>query len=468
MTRRLALTLSVATAATALAPATAAAAIPTPTIEFFSPRVAKIGTVVTVRGRHYLPGRGRTTLVFLAPGGPAVFVKADSATRSRLKVRIPSRLLTHFNSGADGQLQRTRFRLRVLARRAGERFTPARSSLTIVPPAGSTGGGGTPPPALPQDCDADGTLDADDMNDDGDLLDDAFERELGTEVCNADSDADGLEDGWEYYAGKDLNLKAVPYPGKRPYPNPLDGSDKNLDFDGDGLTMSDEYRAWTYRGKRFDATQTGSPQASGSPLFYSDGTQKSAPGDSGGQPAFRSADYGVTMFQGPTFQTRVPFESPAYPQALDLDGDGQYSDDERDADADGLTNVDETHYRLNRSTWDGVLTARCDPTVPNYGSKTARDAASDPEFQQEVYWGPYSFDDVVFLEPSFVDPDTDGDTLLDGEDDQDHDDVPNVYELALRCNDPDLGGPTRNVHPFNPCAPKQDQDARACRRYIPL
>ena len=41
-------------------------------------------------------------------------------------------------------------------------------------------------------------------------------------------------DGWEYYAAKDLNNKAVPYPGKRPFPNALDPSDGKS---GDGQRM---------------------------------------------------------------------------------------------------------------------------------------------------------------------------------------------------------------------------------------
>ena len=27
-----------------------------------------------------------------------------------------------------------------------------------------------------------------------------------------------MSDGWEYYAAKDLNIKAAPYPGERPLP----------------------------------------------------------------------------------------------------------------------------------------------------------------------------------------------------------------------------------------------------------
>ena len=46
--------------------------------------------------------------------------------------------------------------------------------------------------------------------------------------CNADSDGDGVEDGYEYQSAVDLNDDEyqqpntfLPYPGKRPYPNAL-------------------------------------------------------------------------------------------------------------------------------------------------------------------------------------------------------------------------------------------------------
>ena len=37
----------------------------------------------------------------------------------------------------------------------------------------------------------------------------------------------------------------MPYPGKRPYPNPLDGTDANTDYDGDSLTLGEEYKLWS-------------------------------------------------------------------------------------------------------------------------------------------------------------------------------------------------------------------------------
>ena len=43
---------------------------------------------------------------------------------------------------------------------------------------------------------------------------------------------------------------------------------------------------------------------------------------------------------------------------------------------------------------------------------------------------------VVYAGVSPIDPDSDGDSLRDGADDQDHDDVPNFRELSRNMADP--------------------------------
>ena len=106
---------------------------------------------------------------------------------------------------------------------------------------------------------------------DHDLLDNGVEAQLKMNACAADSDGDGVEDGYEYKSAIDLNddefqepNTTLPYPGKRPYPNPLDPTDANKDFDGDILTLAEEQSLWRYTGVRtlFDLT-------------YSDGEQYS-------------------------------------------------------------------------------------------------------------------------------------------------------------------------------------------------
>ena len=87
--------------------------------------------------------------------------------------------------------------------------------------------------------------------------------------CNSDSDGDGVQDGYEFKSAQDLNDDEyqqpntyLPYPGKRPYPNPL-FADAGVDYDGDTLTLGEEYRCGRRRHPHAD------------PLYYSDGEQYS-------------------------------------------------------------------------------------------------------------------------------------------------------------------------------------------------
>ena len=121
----------------------------------------------------------------------------------------------------------------------------------------------------------------------------------------------------------------MPYPGKRPFPNALDPSDgdssgapfSQYDFDGDGLTTLEEYRAWRYTGS------TARPRAAGgldleSPLGYSDGTKYSRASAVPGVPAWQCSNYGLSNPSQP------------FPGTYDLHGDARAArDDERDADA---------------------------------------------------------------------------------------------------------------------------------------
>jgi hypothetical protein len=86
-------------------------------------------------------------------------------------------------------------------------------------------------------------------------------------------------------------------------------------------------------------------------------------------------------------------------EVLGEPGYGWLSDDERDEDADGLSNYDELHGRMQPACWNSCY-------------------ADEPPSH------------VAYQGTSAVDADTDGDGVLDGADDQDHDDVPNVMELS--------------------------------------
>lgn len=169
--------------------------------------------------------------------------------------------------------------------------------------------------------------------------------------------------------------------------------------------------------------------------------------------------------------------APTYPDFLSRDGDSVWSDDERDADRDGLSNIVEDHF-FTQSAWNGNLAKCKEPAVKAWEDNDGG-----------AYYG--AFGVRPFAEPKMMDGDTDGDGLLDAEDDQDNDDVPNYSEMDLRCDEdaamvdtdddgePDAPNPsyTPNVHPYNPCAPYGGDRwlpvpgfpmARTCPWYKPL
>jgi hypothetical protein len=449
-----------------------------PVITSISPRSLAIGESLTIRGRHFKRGRFKNTVAFKRSGGATIFVKADKGTTRLLKLTLPARLEKSLMV-RNGETVPTKLSLRVLAARFGKSFTTGSRAPMVFPPkpAQSTD---TPPASNPDgDCDGDGVLNSADADDDNDLLPDNLEATLGTDPCKFDTDGDGVSDGYEYQSAVDLNddeyqgtQSILPAPYKKPYPNPL-FADANVDYDGDSLTLNDEFQLWkAYRD----------PAKGLNDLVYSDGNQYSAYGRdaSGHRPGAligadpedkyrqftawaQSAGYwNITAPLGTRYDAGsalVPVQiddlnldgtvSPAEARWYDTDGDGKLSDDERDEDADGLSNYDEATGQMTANFW-----AKC--------------------YSREK---PYP---VTYAGTSLVDPDTDGDGVRDGADDQDHDDLPNMMELSRfraaypqrtmqgRCN-PATGAtasPTPGkgfVNPFNPCLPYID--SRTCLRH---
>jgi hypothetical protein len=382
-------------AAGLLAPAAANAAtkVAYPSVDSISPRKLAIGDTLTIKGKNLRAGAGKTTVVFQRSGKPAVFVKAISATKRRIALRVPEKLQA-FLVVKDGAATPTAFRLRVLTTRFAKTWTSVSRSPVIAPKAaaGSTPGTGAAPQPTPYElcqlaAKADPAADAD-----KDGLSNGTELGLvnPTDSCNADSDADGMVDGYEYFAAIDLNGTALPYPGKRPWPNPLDGTDGTYDFDGDGISLSQEYTLWKYVGGTFPLTA------------YSDGRQS----------------------------TNGPLPA-AVGNPLDLDADGNLSDDERDADGDGLSNMVEMNLSGTVTWWQKV----------------------------KVYEKEKPYTRAKFVEPVATEPDTDGDGVPDGADDQDHDGFDNVEEMQYPWRNHGL-----RVQPFNPCLP--DPYSLTCSRWL--
>jgi hypothetical protein len=356
----------------------------------------------------------------------------------------------------------TRPQLRVLAGKFSK-FTPKRLS-PVVTGVGDGSGGPGGPGGTPAVCN-------NDSDHDNDLLPNSVELSIGTDPCLADTDTDQMSDGWEYYAAKDLNIKAVPYPGQRPFPNALDPSDggapgatfSNVDFDGDGLTTLEEYRAWRYTGSAFDVNKAGGTDLE-SPLGYSDGTKYSRLNETPSVPGWRGPAYGLAVPGQP------------FPATYNFKGDAAWHDNERDADGDGLANwLEATRGPGHPQWWQGFFGTDAHKAEP-WGQKPATPCGQ--EFGH--------FKERPFAELDLADPDVDGDTLLDGEDDQDNDDVSNIRELyeavydldgdgGFICNalyypsvdmDPGPGNDPRGVNAFNPCAP--DPASRTCAEFKPF
>ena len=392
-------------------------AVVTPAVKSIVPMNAQVGEKLTINGTNFLSGKGKTKVYFLREGGGVAWVPSDSGSKTRLIVTVPEKLIPLLR-GTPENREPTRFQIRLLTKRFGAATKLAKSPKITAPNAAPDPG--TPAPTDPGtppdgDCDGDGAKNSFDLDDDNDALTDDLETlPAHTDPCKADTDGDGIADGYEYYSAKDINVAALPYPAKKPWPNALDSTDATIDHDGDGLDMMDEYLLWKYYGNLTV------------PLNYSAGLQKS---------------------QNQTAPVDIEL---AY---VDMDGDGTLSDDERDGDGDGLTNWDESHGRMLQDWWDKMYDGQ------NYPS------------QKETRY-PNTFPGV-----SIFDPDSDGDGLADGADDQDHDGLTNAFEVArpadwvfthtyLGFEDPIGSGvediyeyesadtnPWSRVQPYNPCKP---------------
>ncbi len=383
----------------------AASAAALPVITSVSPRSVSIGEKITIKGRNFKPGALKTQVAFRRAGKQTVYVKAEKATKTKLTVTVSAKVLALFK---DDQTTPRLIQLNILTNRLGKKWTSDLNSVTInpavkAPPVETPT---TPTPGVPLTCEQ--LAAANGGNDeDKDQVVNASERFYGMNPCSADSDGDGVSDGFEYWSAVDLNfayhtpeysgdttavLTATTFAGRRPFPNPLDGKDASKDFDGDGLWLSQEYSLWA---------RAGSPTT----LNYSDGKQK-------------TQDEPVTG-------------------GLDLNGGGTLTDDERDFDKDQLSNYIEFNTTGIQSWWALVLWSR-----PHGGAPEAE----------------LPYDRRTFADVEATELDTDGDGVSDGDDDQDNDGWSNYIEMQGS-----RGSTGYRIHPFNPCLP--NTHAITCARY---
>jgi IPT/TIG domain-containing protein/thrombospondin type 3 repeat protein len=444
-----------------------------PVVKSISPMRLAIGHTLTIRGSGFIKGTHRNTVVFMGAGKRVVWVKADKSSTRTIKIKLPAKLSVLL-ADKTGKLQPTRLQVRVIARRSGRAFTVRRKSPVVVPNTSiQTGTTAPTAEACPGVSNANG-------DSDGDMLPNGLELALGTDPCKADTDGDGVSDGYEYQAALDLNRNAnssaIPWPSasKQPYPNPLDGSDANTDFDGDSLTLKEEYTAsfaWTpgvnidpqHKLQTFlpyapnpnpnnnimvvsysDGDQTTNPTAQGNPVGDPTGPlaplapTDQAPYDVNGDGVVNASDtYGfIDVNQNGAYDAGTDF-----PSWFNYSGQSFLTDDEKDIDGDGLSNFDEAHGPLSDPSWWTK-----DPISKDDG----------------VYY-------ISYKGTNWLNPDTDGDGILDGADDQDHDGYTNIEEdygayvagpfmAWASSNNADV-----NVDAFNPCLP--NVLSPACERH---
>ncbi len=236
-------------------PAPAQSAQRTPTVTYVAPTRVKAGQILVLRGTAFSSRRRSNTIIFRGAAGRVLLIKPRTSSPRRLSVRVPRAIERLLAAGADGRKRPTRITIRISVRKKFSKFTTSTRSPVVVPLSGAPAPGGTttppaggypgapvPQPGAPGGTQACGT--GDDF--DGDLLSNSFEASIDTDPCKADTDGDTVEDGFEYHSARDLNQDAVPYPGKRPFANPLDPTDANNDYDSDGLSHREEFLAWAH------------------------------------------------------------------------------------------------------------------------------------------------------------------------------------------------------------------------------
>ena len=172
---------------------------------------AKVGDTITIRGRNFIRGKNKNTVVFKRDGARAVFAKetlgtaqADPRRGARRAARVP-----------DARAQPTRVRLRVLSERFGKKFTAASKSPTHRAAAAAAGrrlDAPTGPDRHRHDArrrldgrpGAAGRASAP-VTRTATGWPTSLENDLGLDACKADTDGDGVPDGYEYQSARDLN-----------------------------------------------------------------------------------------------------------------------------------------------------------------------------------------------------------------------------------------------------------------------
>ena len=272
----------------------------TPQITRVQPMRISVGGTLTITGRNFKAKRTKNTVIFRASDGRTAFVKPRRATSRRLVLTVSAsvaRLLTVANS----RQQPTRLKLRVLAGKFSK-FTPKRLSPVVTATGdgdgtpGGPGGGGTVV------CDSS-------PDHDGDLLSNSDELSVQHRPLPRRYRRRSDDGRLGVLGGQGPQHQGRPLPRRASVPE-RPGSDRwrgagarfsSYDFDGDGLTTLEEYRAWRYTGERRGHEPA---RASASSRSSATATARStaAPATRRRAPQWQSSNYGLR----PTRPSRSP------------------------------------------------------------------------------------------------------------------------------------------------------------------
>src|SRR4051794_33455877 len=145
--RRVVLCLGALSSALLASTPPASAATSAPVIKSISPLKLKVGEKLTVKGKYFLSGKGKTRVFFVRGGGGAAYARSDSGSTTKLVVTLPAQL-DKILKGKTARIQ-----IRLLGKKFGQLTAAGKSPL--VSPADSTGtgggGGGTQKTCMPGD-----------------------------------------------------------------------------------------------------------------------------------------------------------------------------------------------------------------------------------------------------------------------------------------------------------------------------
>ena len=392
-------TLAVSAAAVLALPAgTAVAKTPRyPVITKVTPMQVGVGDLLTIKGRGFRSGKNKNTVVFKRFGQRAIFIKAETATSTAITLHVPLKLQAYMKIENNVPIP-SLFAIRIIAKRFGQKFTSRKLSPMVGPAGSGIAAPGTTPPSAYEQClgKADATPAGDE---DKDSLSNGLEKSVGLDPCTR-RHRHGWPERWLGVRVRDRpELARVPLPRQEAVAQPArpDGRQQRL------------------RRRR-------PARMAGVQLFQYAGSPSN--------PTARRR----LQRRYPEHRGAVPAAGNASLQAIDLDHDGTLTDDERDADSDGLSNVVEYSYTGTQSWWQ----------------KDRLEQKSLVARRSSRHRSP-------------TDPDSDGDGVLDGADDQDVDGYDNYTEMQLGAR-----GTGLYVDPFNPACPiRTPSPAAATSRSTP-